>query len=141
MGDYFKNKYGEILCNIQANEIIVVQQTAGKNLYFGGFGALSDCDCSKSQLDPSLFTIPPTILLASITSLKVKSTDAVQNILISAQIPDTVSSSCAPADGVSKCGPRSLNFTDKTTGVPVTNWPYMGFFWNEVTSILSVDSA
>jgi hypothetical protein len=102
MGDYFKNKYGEILCNIQANEIIVVQQTAGKNLYFSGFGALSDCDCSKSQLDPSLFTIPPTILLASITSLKVKSTDAVQNILISAQIPDTVSSSCAPADGVAK---------------------------------------
>jgi len=71
VGEYYFNKYGEIICNIQAKEIIVVQQTKDLNLIFSGFGALSDCDCSKSQFDPSLFTTMPTTLLVSITSLTV----------------------------------------------------------------------
>jgi hypothetical protein len=71
LGNYYKKKYGEILCSIQANEIIVVQQNSKFNLIFSGFGVLSDCDCSKSQFDPSLFTITPTTLLVSITSLTV----------------------------------------------------------------------
>jgi hypothetical protein len=58
------------------------------------------------------------------------------------QMPDTVSAVCGLADGFSKCGlgPRVITFTDKITGQPVA-FPYNGFTWNAVTSVLTRDPA
>ncbi len=92
-----------------------MQQTAGNDLIFCGFGALADCDCAQSSFDPAHFTTPPAPL-TSATSLLIKSSDSFQTISI-AQVPDTISSTCGLADGVSKCGPRSYYFKDKLTGL------------------------
>ena len=56
-------------------------------------------------------------------------------------MPDTVSSVCGNADGVSKCGPRSVSFKDKMTGLTIKNWPYLGYNWDPVILILSLDPA
>jgi hypothetical protein len=78
LADYYTT-YSETACNIQGNEIILVQQNAANKLVFCGFGALADCDCSQSSFDPARFTTPQTPL-ASVTSLQIKSTDSVQTI-------------------------------------------------------------
>ena len=62
---------------IQANEIILVQNSIGKTLRFGGFGALADCDCSVTSFNPALFTTTPATAFASATSISAKSTDSV----------------------------------------------------------------
>ena len=107
---------------IQANEISVVQQTVGNNLFFCGFGALADCDCATSSFNPALFTTMPVTQFASTTSLSVKSTDSVQTIVFNTQMPDTVSSVCGLADGFTKCGlgPRAMSFVDKMTGLLIS---------------------
>jgi hypothetical protein len=78
---------------------------------------------------------------ASATSISVKSTDSVQQISFNTQIPDTISSSCGSGDGISKCGPRAISFKDKSTGLKICKWPYLGFEWNELTSVLTLDPA
>ena len=81
-----------------------MQQNYAYDLRFCGFGALADCDCAKSSFDPARFLTPPAPL-TSASLLTLKSTDSVETISI-AQVPDTISSTCGSADGVSKCGPR-----------------------------------
>ena len=100
----FYAQYSEASCMIQANEIIVVQQTVGNNLFFCGFGALADCDCATSSFNPALFTTTPATQFASAISLSIKLTDSVQTIVFNSQISDTISSVCGSADGVTKCG-------------------------------------
>lgn len=48
---------------------------------------------------------------------------------------DTVSTSSC---GVS-CGPSSLSFTDKLTGLVILTWPYRGYNFDAATLILTVD--
>ena len=131
--DYF-TKYNEALCNLQANEIIVEQQNPTNKLVFCGFGVLADCSCSQTSFDYSLFTTSLAITLLSTTSLSLQITDSVQSISIT-QVPDTVSSVCGSADGFAHCGPRSLTFKDKLTGITISTWPYRGYNFDAVTSI------
>jgi hypothetical protein len=53
---------------------------------------------------------------------------------------DTVSSVCGNADGFSKCGLRTLVFTDKITGFEIT-FPYKGFELNSDQSELTLSPA
>jgi hypothetical protein len=50
---------------------------------------------------------------------------------------DTVSSVCGNADGFTKCGLRTLVFTDKMTGFQIT-FPYKGFELNSDQSGLTL---
>ncbi len=127
LGNYY-TKYGEVLCNIQVNEIILVQQSSSKDLRFCGFGALSDCNCAQSSFDSTQFTTRQATSFASVTSLTVKYTDSLQSITFNNQMADTVSSVCGSADGFSKC-PRVIVFKDKTTGQLVT-FPYKGMTYD-----------
>ena len=52
-----------------------------------------------------------------------------------------MSSVCGTADGFSKCGPRIVFFVDKITGLPILVWPYSGYSWNAVTSVLTLNPA
>ncbi len=99
-------------------------------LAMAGLSILSDCDCSLSSLNPSLFTLSGAAF-ASATTLNVKSTDAPVSITLNMQMPDAVSSVCGNADGFTKCGlgPRVIIYTDKMTGQQVT-FPYKGFELN-----------
>ncbi len=56
-------------------------------------------------------------------------------------MPDTVSSICGKADGFTKCGPRQIIFTDKSSGLVISSWPYEAFDWNLVSSTLTVEPA
>jgi hypothetical protein len=67
LADYYSTKNYEAACNIQVNEIILVQQTAANSLSFCGFGALAECNCSQSSFDPARFTTPPATPFASAT--------------------------------------------------------------------------
>ena len=53
---------------------------------------------------------------------------------------DTVSSVCGNADGFTKCGLRTLVFTDKMTGFQIT-FPYKGFELNYDQSELTLNPA
>jgi hypothetical protein len=138
-------EYSESICNLEANEIIAAQSTPGKDLGFCGFGALSDCDCSKSSFQSSLFTptTPPVITsaassnhnLALETSISLKSTDATQTFYI----PDTISSVCGNADGFSKCIRSNTSLIDKLTGLSVTSYPYKGWTASTTSSTLTLD--
>jgi hypothetical protein len=77
MANYYATTNYEAACNIQANEIILVQQNAAYNLRFCGFGALSDCNCSQSSFDTLLFTTPPATPFASATSISVAQSESV----------------------------------------------------------------
>ena len=125
--------YSEAVCNFQANEIILVQQSAVNSLRFCGFGALSDCNCSQSSFDPARFTTPQTPLV-SVTSLQIKSSDGVQTIQFT-QVIDTVSSS----NGCTSCGPRLFSFMDKLNGLVISQWPYRGYSFDEITFKLTLD--
>ncbi len=78
---------------------------------------------------------------ASATSLDGSSIDPPNSITFNTQMLDAVSSVCGPADGVTKCGLRSISFVDKGTGLPIIVWPYFGFSWNSLTSTLTLDFA
>ena len=106
---------------------------------FCGFGALGDCDCSQSSLDPKHFTVPPATAFASLTSVTVKSIDTVQKFKFNLQQPDTVSTVCGNGDGISKCGERLLSFTDKQTSLPIGNWPYKGYSFDPSNSELTLN--
>ena len=75
--NYYETYY-EVTCNIQVNEIIIVQQNAANSLRFCGFGVLAECDCSQSSFDSASFTTPPETPFASANSISVKSTDSTQ---------------------------------------------------------------
>jgi hypothetical protein len=75
--DYYTTTYYEVACNIQANEIILVQNNAAHDLRFCGFGVLADCFCGQSSFDPLLFTTPIAKSFASVTAISAKSTDSV----------------------------------------------------------------
>jgi hypothetical protein len=53
---------------------------------------------------------------------------------------DTVSSVCGNADGFTKCGSRTLVFTEKMTGFKIT-FPYKGFELNYDQSELTLSPA
>ncbi len=53
---------------------------------------------------------------------------------------DTVSSVCGNADGFTKCGLRTLEFTDKMTGFKIT-FPYKGYNLNSDQSVLTLSPA
>ena len=53
---------------------------------------------------------------------------------------DTVSSVCVNADGFTKCGQRTLVFTDKMTGFKIT-FPFKGFELNSDQSELTLSPA
>jgi hypothetical protein len=75
--DYYTTTYYEVACNIQANEIILVQKNAADDLRFCGFGVLADCFCGQSSFDSLLFTTPTAKSFASATAISAKSTDSV----------------------------------------------------------------
>ncbi len=50
---------------------------------------------------------------------------------------DTVSSS----KGCVNCGPRSLSFKDKLSGLVITTWPYKGYNFDPSTSKITLDPA
>ena len=50
---------------------------------------------------------------------------------------DTVSS----GDGCVNCGPRSLSFKDKLSGLLITKWPYKGYNFDPSTSKITLDPA
>ncbi len=132
LAGYYTN-YNEAQCNFQANEIILVQQNAAQDLRFCGFGALAECNCAASSFDPTRFTTQQTPL-ASTTSIEFKNTDSVQNILIT-KVIGTVSTNSNCAD----CGSRLLSFKDKLTNYVILSWPYRGYTFDALTSILSFD--
>ena len=39
------------------------------------------------------------------------------------------------------CGPRSLSFKDKLSGVVITTWPYKGYNFDANTSKITLDPA
>ena len=39
------------------------------------------------------------------------------------------------------CGPRSLSFKDKLTGLVITAWPYKGYNFDPITSKITLDPA
>ncbi len=78
---------------------------------------------------------------ASATSLDGSPIVPPKSITFNTQMLDAVSSVCGPADGVTKCGLRSISFVDKGTSLPITVWPYFGFSWNSLTSTLTLDFA
>ena len=55
-------------------------------------------------------------------------------------MPDTVSSVCGAADGISKCGPRVLTFKDKMTKILII-FPYKGFQFDPASSVLTLNPA
>jgi hypothetical protein len=50
---------------------------------------------------------------------------------------DTVSSS----NGCVSCGPSSLSFRDKLSGLVITTWPYKGYNFHASTSKITLDPA
>ena len=50
---------------------------------------------------------------------------------------DTVSS----GNGSVNCGPRSLSFKDKLSGLVITKWPYKGYNFDPSTSKITLDPA
>jgi hypothetical protein len=99
-------------------------------LAMAGVSILSNCDCSLTSLDPAKITSTTTYTII------LKSTDPLKSIAV---FPDTVSSVCGLADGITKCGlVRVISFTEATN--PVT-FPINGFTWNAATSILTLDPA
>ena len=74
MADYY-NKYIDISCNIVANQIIIEQQTAGRDVRLCGVGILSDCDCAQSSFDPVLNPSSVTTPFAAVTTLSLLPTD------------------------------------------------------------------
>ncbi len=99
-------------------------------LVMAGVSILSDCDCLSTSLDPAKITSKTTYTLI------LKSTDPLKSITV---FPDTVSSVCGLADGITKCGlVRVISFTDATGQVTL---PKNGFTWNAETSILTLAPA
>ena len=141
LADYYATTHYEVTCNIIANEIILVQKNAAYDLIFCGLGVLSDCDCTLSSFNPLLFSTSQATPFASATSLTLKSSDSVQTITLNSKMPDTISSVCSLADGVSKCGPRAITFKERSTGVIINTWPYLAFNWNGSTSELTFNPA
>ena len=47
MADYY-SRYSEVTCNFIANQIIIEQQNAGRDVRLCGVGVLSDCNCAKT---------------------------------------------------------------------------------------------
>jgi len=139
LADYSKT-YKEVVCNLQANEIII-EKTVIEDIRFCGFGALASCDCSQSSFDPQFFTVPPTTTFASATSVTVKSSDTVQKFKFNLQQPDTVSTVCGNGDGIKSCGERELSFTDKLTSLPINTWPYKGYSFDPLNSELTLNPA
>ena len=136
--DYY-TKYSDISCNRQANELIVEHQSAGIDLWLCGFGILAQCNCAQTSFDTALFTNPTPF--ASATSLSIQSTSSLQTIYFNRNQPDTISSVCGNADGITTCGPRaSLYFKDKLTGLKVLTWPYLGYNYDG-QSTLTLDPA
>jgi len=116
---------------LTVNEIIIKKEAAGKRLVYAGFGALANCDCSQSALDPAYFTSPPsTAFVSGNTNINVFNNGGNTTITIRSDIPDSISTVCLPNDGYSKCGLRQITFVDKTTGLTVGTWPYKGFSWS-----------
>ena len=54
-------------------------------------------------------------------------------------LPDTVSSVCGNADGLTECGSRYLSFKNKLTGQQIdeTNMPYFGYTYHPPTGTAS----
>jgi hypothetical protein len=78
--------------------VIVRRNDAGLNL--NGFGILSDCDCQKTSLDANLFTNPFTDKFLSGKTLSTTAGGIAISITVDLTIPDTVSSVCGNADGL-----------------------------------------
>jgi hypothetical protein len=75
--------------------------------------------------------------LALPSTIITTSTGAPISIKLNKQMYDTVSSVCGNADGFTKCGLRTLVFTDKMTGFQIT-FPYKGFELNSDQSGLTL---
>jgi hypothetical protein len=137
MADYY-SKYSEVFCNIVANQVIIEQQTAGRDVRLCGVGVLSDCDCALSSFDPASFTTIPAATLVS-TNLISKFVGEVSNksVLISSTIWDSVSSMCGNGDGTSKCGLRTIKFYD-SSNVEIVLWPYLGVTWDAIASTINL---
>ncbi len=78
--------------------MIVRRNAAGLNL--NGFGILSDCDCKKTSLDANLFTNPFNDNFLIKDSLSTTAGGSAVSITVDLTIPDTVSSVCGNADGL-----------------------------------------
>jgi hypothetical protein len=128
IADY--NTYTEVPCNKVGNKIIVKRPGTSITLAMAGISILSDCNCSLSSFDPLQFS--------SVTSYSINglSTGSVKSIIV---MPDTVSSVCGLADGITYC-PHIVSFINKGTGLSVT-FPYNGFGWNAATSVLTLNPA
>ena len=105
-----------------------------------GFTALASCDCSKTSFNSTLISLSANPF-ASKTYLNTKYTDASINITFNLQLPDTVSSVCGLADGLTKCGLRVITFKDKMTGKIITQWPFNGFQWDSLSSVMTFNPA
>ncbi len=107
-----------------------------------GFTALASCDCSKSSFNSTLISLTANSFASKIY-LNTKYTDASVNITFNLQLPDTVSSVCGLANGFSKCGlgQRIITFKDKMTGQLIIQWPFCGFEWDSVSSVLTFNPA
>jgi hypothetical protein len=90
-----------------------------------GVSILSNCECFESSLNPALIYHATSPLVSPI-KISTTSTSAPISITLNKQMADTVSSVCGNADGFTKCGLRSLVFTEKMTGFEIT-FPYTGF--------------
>ena len=109
------NLYTEVPCKKVGNQIIVIRPGSLMILAMAGASILSNCDCSISSLNPALIYSAANPF-ASATRISTTSTGAPISITLNKQMPDTVSSVCGNADGFTKCGLRTLVFTDKMTG-------------------------
>ena len=86
-----------------------------------------------------LITSAVTSPFASVTTLYLLSTDSIKTIKFNPLIQDTVSSTCGTADGFTKCGLRQIFFTDKSSGLVISSWPYDAFYWDPVSHNLKVN--
>ena len=74
MADYY-SRYTDVSCNIIANQIIIEQQTAGRDVRLCGVGILSDCDCAQSSFDTVLNPSSVITPFASVTTFSLLHTD------------------------------------------------------------------
>ena len=139
LADY--NTYTEVSCNKVGNQIIAKKSTLGLTdvLAMAGLSILSSCDCTKSSFNRALILLTAANF-APTTTIDTTWMAASISITFNKQMPDTVSSVCGSADGITKCGLRTIIFTDKMTG-KLVNWPFNGFTWDAGFWVLTLNPA
>jgi hypothetical protein len=91
MADYY-SEYTDVSCSIVANQIIIEQQTIGRDVRLCGVEILSDCNCALSSFDPASFTTIPAATLVSTNLISKFAGDVSdKSVFISSTIFDSVS--------------------------------------------------